>query len=301
MKIMKTATEKRIAFRENLKSGHIMIAPGVGDALGAKIAEMAGIPALAMGGYSVSASRLGQPDVGLLSCTEMAEQLTGICHAVNIPIIADGDTGYGNALNIIRTEQMFEQAGAACIFFEDQAWPKRCGHMDGKQVIAAEEHAQKIRAAVDARFDKETMIMSRTDSRAVYGIDDAIERSKRYADAGAEICFADGIGSREELEKFARGLEGSGAYLVANMIEGGKTPLIPAKELEEMGYSVVFWACSAVYAISKTLYDLFTDLKEKGTTEDHLKNMIEFGHFNSIIGLDTYKELEREYKVDRDD
>lgn len=170
MKIMKTATEKRIAFRENLKSGHIMIAPGVGDALGAKIAEMAGIPALAMGGYSVSASRLGQPDVGLLSCTEMAEQLTGICHAVNIPIIADGDTGYGNALNIIRTEQMFEQAGAACIFFEDQAWPKRCGHMEGKQVIAAEEHAQKIRAAVDARFDKETMIMSRTDSRAVYGI-----------------------------------------------------------------------------------------------------------------------------------
>ena len=270
MKIMKTATEKRIAFRENLKSGHIMIAPGVGDALGAKIAEMAGIPALAMGGYSVSASRLGQPDVG-------------------------------NALNIIRTEQMFEQAGAACIFFEDQAWPKRCGHMEGKQVIAAEEHAQKIRAAVDARFDKETMIMSRTDSRAVYGIDDAIERSKRYADAGAEICFADGIGSCEELEKFARGLEGSGAYLVANMIEGGKTPLIPAKELEEMGYSVVFWACSAVYAISKTLYDLFTDLKEKGTTEDHLKNMIEFGHFNSIIGLDTYKELERKYKVDRDD
>ena len=179
MKIMKTATEKRIAFRENLKSGHIMIAPGVGDALGAKIAEMAGIPALAMGGYSVSASRLGQPDVGLLSCTEMAEQLTGICNAVNIPIIADGDTGYGNALNIIRTEQMFEQAGAACIFFEDQAWPKRCGHMDGKQVISAEEHAQKIRAAVDARFDKETMIMSRTDSRAVYGIDDAIERSKR--------------------------------------------------------------------------------------------------------------------------
>lgn len=164
-----------------------------------------------------------------------------------------GDTGYGNALNIIRTEQMFEQAGAACIFFEDQAWPKRCGHMEGKQVIAAEEHAQKIRAAVDARSDKETMIMSRTDSRAVYGIDDAIERSKRYADAGAEICSADGIGAREELEKFARDLEGSGAYLVANMIEGGKTPLIPAKELEEMGYSVVFWACSAVYAISKTV------------------------------------------------
>lgn len=298
---MKTAAETRILFRENLKSGKIMIAPGVGDALAAKIAQRAGMTALCMGGYSVSASRLGQPDVGLLSCAEMAEQLHGICEAVDIPVIADGDTGYGNALNVIRTERMFENAGAACIFFEDQAWPKRCGHMEGKQVISAEEHAQKIRAACDARLDKGTMIMSRTDSRAVYGIDDAIERSKRYADSGAEICFADGIGSREELEKFARGMEGSGAYIVANMIEGGKTPLIPAKELEEMGYSVVFWACSAVYTISKALLDLFTNLKETGTTERDLDKMIEFSDFNSLIGLDQYKELERLYKVDRDD
>lgn len=298
---MKTATEKRIEFRKALKSGKILVVPGVGDALTAKIAEKAGIRCVIMGGYSVSASLLGQPDVGFLSCSEMANQLTGICNAVDIPAMADGDTGYGNALNIIRTERMFEQAGAACIFFEDQAWPKRCGHMDGKQVISAEEHAQKIRAAVDARLDKETVIMSRTDSRAVYGIDDAIERSKRYADAGAEICFADGIGSREELEKFARGMEGSGAYIVANMIEGGKTPLIPAKELEEMGYSIVFWACSAVYTISKALYDLFTDLEKNGTTEGTADRMIEFGRFNHIIGLDTYKELERKYKVDRDD
>lgn len=129
---MKTATEKRIDFRNNLKSHKIMVTPGVGDALAARIAELAGMTCITMGGYSVSASRLGQPDVGLLSCSEMAEQLTGICNAVNIPVIADGDTGYGNALNVIRTEQMFEQAGAACIFFEDQAWPKRCGHMDGK-------------------------------------------------------------------------------------------------------------------------------------------------------------------------
>lgn len=298
---MKTATEKRIEFRNALKSGKILVVPGVGDALTAKIAEKAGIRCVIMGGYSVSASLLGQPDVGFLSCSEMANQLTGICNAVDIPAMADGDTGYGNALNIIRTERMFEQAGAACIFFEDQAWPKRCGHMDGKQVISAEEHAQKIRAAVDARLDKETVIMSRTDSRAVYGIDDAIERSKRYADAGAEICFADGIGSREELEKFARGMEGSGAYIVANMIEGGKTPLIPAKELEEMGYSIVFWACSAVYTISKALYELFTDLEKNGTTEGTADRMIKFGQFNHIIGLDTYKQLERKYKVDRDD
>lgn len=298
---MKTATEKRIQFRENLKSGKIMIAPGVGDALTAKIAQMAGLPLITMGGYSVSASRLGQPDVGLLSFTEMAEQLAGICNATDVPIIADGDTGYGNALNVIRTLRIFENAGASCIFFEDQAWPKRCGHMDGKQVIDPFEHAQKIRAACDARLDKETMIMSRTDSRAVYGIDDAIERSKRYADAGAEICFADGIGSREELEKFAKEMEGTGAYIVANMIEGGKTPIVPAKELEQMGYSVVFWACSAVYTVSKALLDLFTDLKNDGTTEKHVGNMISFGDFNHIIGLDDYKQLERTYKVDRDD
>lgn len=298
---MKTAAEKRIIFRENLKSGKIMIAPGVGDALTAKIAERAGIPCLCMGGYSVSASRLGQPDVGLLSCTEMAEQLKGICDAVNIPLIADGDTGYGNALNIIRTEQMFENAGASCIFFEDQAWPKRCGHMEGKQVISAEEHAQKIRAACDARTDKNTMIMSRTDSRAVYGIDDAIERSKRYADSGAEICFADGLCSIEEMEKFARGMEGSGAYLMANMIEGGKTPLVSAKELEQMGFGVVAWACSAVYTVSKALLDLFTDLNTNGTTEKSIPKMIEFPEFNRLIGLDEYKQLERKYKVDRDD
>ena len=205
-----------------LKSGEIIVAPGIGDALSAKIAAYAGIKALTMGGYSVSASRLGQPDVGFLSCTEMAEQLTGICNATDLPVVADGDTGYGNALNVIRTEQMFEQAGAACIFFEDQAWPKRCGHMDGKQVISAEEHAQKIRAAVDARLDKETMIMSRTDSRAVY-------------------------------------------------------------------------------TISKALYDLFGNLAQDGTTEKSLDRMIEFSQFNSMIGLDTYKEYERKYKVDRDD
>ena len=282
--IMKTATEKRIQFREDLKSGKILITPGVGDALTAKVAEKSGISCVIMGGYSVSASRLGQPDVGLLSCTEMAEQLTGICNAVDIPVMADGDTGYGNALNMIRTERMFENAGSVCTFFEDQAWPKRCGHMEGKVVISAEEHAQKIRAAVDARLDKEMMIMSRTDARAVYGIDEAIERSKRYADAGAEMCFADGLCSREEVEKFALGMEGTGAYIVANMIEGGKTPIIPAEELQQMGYSVVFYACSAVYTITKALSGLFTALAKDGDTNAVADKLIPFGEFNHIIG-----------------
>ena len=298
---MKTATQKRQDLRALLSSGNIVLAPGVGDALAAKIAQMAGIQCLAMGGYSVTAVHLAQPDVGLLSMAEMATALKEICDATEIPIVADGDNGYGNALNVIRTEHEFEKAGAACIFFEDQVWPKRCGHMEGKQVITAEEHAQKIRAAVDARIDKETLIMARTDSRAVYGIEDAINRCKQYAAAGAEVIFADGLCSREEMERFARDLKGEGAFLVANMIEGGKTPIIPAKELEQMGYSLVFWACSAVYTVSKALYDLFTGLKENGTTEATVANMIEFGRFNYFIGLDHYKELERKYKVDRDD
>ena len=181
---MKTATQKRKDLRAMLSAGNILCVPGVGDALTAKIAQMAGIRCLAMGGYSVTAVHLAQPDVGLLSMSEMATALKEICDATDIPVIADGDNGYGNALNVIRTESEFEKAGAACIFFEDQVWPKRCGHMDGKQVITADEHVQKIRAAVEARVDKETMIMARTDSRAVYGIEDAIERTPLNAANG---------------------------------------------------------------------------------------------------------------------
>ena len=182
---MTTAHQKRLDFRANLAAGKFMIAPGIYDALSAKAAQAAGLPCLAMGGYAISASRLGQPDVGLLSLTEMATALKQICDATDIPVIGDGD-----ALNVIRTEQEYEKAGASCIFFEDQVWPKRCGHMDGKQVIAAEEHAQKIRAACDAREDKATLIMARTDSRAVNGIEDAIRRGRLYAEAGAELLFS---------------------------------------------------------------------------------------------------------------
>lgn len=298
---MKTAHQKRLDFRARLKSKKIMITPGIYDALSAKIAQEAGIPCLAMGGYAIEASRLAQPDVGLLSLAEMTDALKQICDATDIPVIGDGDTGYGNALNAIRTEREFEAAGAACVFLEDQVWPKRCGHMDGKQVITAEEHAQKIRAAADARIDKDMMIMARTDTRAINGLEDAIERGKRYADAGAEIIFIEALRDRNEIEKAARAFEGTGIYLTSNMIEGGKTPLIPAQELEQMGYSVVFWACSSLYLVSKTLHDAFSTLNTTGTTASLADKMIDFTQFNHFIGLDTYKKLEREYKVDRDD
>ncbi|MBS6157445.1 MAG: isocitrate lyase/PEP mutase family protein, partial [Sutterella sp.] len=262
---MKTAEEKRLEFRRNLETGTFMIAPGIYDALSAKIAEASGLNCLAMGGYAISATRLGQPDVGLLSLTEMRESLKQICDATEIPVIGDGDTGFGNALNVIRTENEYERAGASCIFFEDQKWPKRCGHMEGKQVIPAEIHVQKIRAACDARIDKNTVIMARTDTRAINGVDDAIRRGHLYADAGAEILFIEALRDRSEVERLAREFEGTGTYLFANMIEGGKTPIIPASELKEMGYAGVFWSCASLYLVAKTLKDAFTELARDGT------------------------------------
>lgn len=299
--LMKTPEQKRKDFKEKLASGKIMITPSVYDALSAKIAQEAGITCLVMGGYAVAASRLAKPDIGWLSLTEMARALKEIADATDLPLIGDGDTGYGNAMNVIRTVQEFERTGASCMFLEDQAWPKRCGHMDGKQVIDAAEHAQKIRAACDARVDKNFLIMARTDSRAIYGLDDAIERGKMYADAGAELLFIEAVRDRSEIEKVARAFEGSGTYIVANMIEGGKTPIIPAAELEQMGYSIVFWPCTLPYLISKVLYDAFSALQKDGTTAAIADQMIDFPRFNHFIGLDDYKELEKKYKVDRDD
>ena len=254
---MTDAHQKRLTFRENLLTGKFMIAPGIYDALSAKLAQAAGLPCIAMGGYAISASRLGQPDVGLLSQYEMREALRQIASATDIPVIADADTGYGNALNVIRTLTEYEQAGASCVFFEDQLWPKRCGHMEGKQVIDASEHAQKIRAACEAREDPATVIMARTDARAVFGLDEALERGRRYADAGAEILFIEALRDRGELECAARAFEGTGIYLFANMIEGGKTPIIGASELEQMGFAGVFWSCASLYLVAKTLLTNF--------------------------------------------
>ena len=297
---MKTAHQKRLDFRANLTNGRFMIAPGIYDALSAKIAQDAGLPCLAMGGYAISASRLAKPDVGLLSCTEMTRALKEICDATDIPVIGDGDTGYGNALNVIRTEQEYELAGASCIFFEDQVWPKRCGHMEGKQVIAAEEHADKIRAACDARIDKDTLIMARTDTRAINGIDDAIRRGHLYADAGAELLFIEALRDRGEVERLAREFEGSGTYLFANMIEGGKTPIIPAAELKAMGYAGVFWSCASLYMVAKTLFKNFSLLARDGTSDAFLDELLPFPDFNKFIGLDDYKTLEKKYGVKRE-
>ena len=179
------------------------------------------------------------------------------------------------------------------IFFEDQVWPKRCGHMDGKQVIAAEEHAQKIRAACDAREDKATLIMARIDTRAVNGIEDAIRRGRLYAEAGAELLFIEALRDRDEVERLAKEFEGTGIYLFANMIEGGKTPIIPASDLKAMGYAGVFWSCASLYLVTKTLVENFSRLNQEGTSDSFADQLLPFAEFNRFIGLDRYKALEK--------
>ena len=286
--------KQRKRLQELLQKPDILVLPGVYDALTAKIAAEVGFEALVMGGYSIAASRLGQPDVGYLSMTEMTQALKGIVDATELPVFADGDTGYGNALSVRRTMQEYERAGAAAVLFEDQVWPKRCGHMAGKQVIEAAEHARKLRAAADARTDSDFLLIARTDARAVNGLDDAIERGKLYLANGAEALFIEAPQNIGELETIARAFPDT--VLIANMIEGGRTPNLTAKDLGNIGFKIVFWPCSALYVITQAFKEALTVLHETGTTKGYEDKMMHFSDFNRFIGLESYMELEKRYK-----
>ncbi len=280
--------------RKRLAQKEILVLPGVYDALTAKIAVAQGFDGVVMGGYAVAASRLGEPDVGYLSMTEMADALRVIARAVDVPVVADGDTGYGNALSARRTLREYEHAGAAAVLFEDQVWPKRCGHMAGKQVVDAAEHAKKIRAAADAKLRESTLLIARTDARAVYGLDEAIERGKLYLDSGAEALFIEAPQSAQELEKIGKSFPDT--ILIANMIEGGRTPELTGKDLENLGFDIVFWPCTALYTITKAFGEVLAALRRDGTTLNCDDKMLHFSEFNSFIGLDEYNELDKKYK-----
>lgn len=280
--------------RKRLAQKEILVLPGVYDALTAKIAVAAGFDGVVMGGYAVAASRLGEPDVGYLSMTEMRDALRTIARAVDVPVVADGDTGYGNALSARRTLQEYEWAGAAAVLFEDQVWPKRCGHMAGKQVVDAAEHAKKIRAAADGKLRQSTLLIARTDARAVLGLDEAIERGKLYLESGAEALFIEAPQSAQELEKIGKSFPDT--ILIANMIEGGRTPELTAKDLENLGFDIVFWPCTALYTITKAFGEVMSTLRREGTTLSCDSKMLHFSEFNSFIGLDKYNELDKKYK-----
>ncbi|TZE81509.1 isocitrate lyase/PEP mutase family protein [Calorimonas adulescens] len=284
----------RKRFVELLNGPGIIVMPGAPDALAAKIIEKTGFKAIFTTGYGTSATRLAKPDRGLVDFYEMVERAKEIVDSVDIPVFADADTGYGNPLNTMRTVRSFEDAGVAGIFLEDQVWPKRCGHMEGKQVIPTDEMVQKIRAAVDARRDKNFMIMSRTDARAVYDLDEAIERSHKYKEAGADLIFIEAPQSVEELKRI--GEEFKGVPLMANIIEHGKTPLLTAQELQNLGFKLVVFPLTNLYAATYGMMGAMQELYEKGTTAGYIDRLVSFDKFNEFIGLEETNAIEARYK-----
>lgn len=286
---------KAARLRKLLRTEDIIIAPGAYDALSAKLIEQAGFKVVIMGGYSIAASRLAQPDVGCLSMSEMAQSLKIIKDAADLPVIADGDTGYGNPLSVRRTVQEYEMLEAAAIIFEDQVFPKRCGHMQGKEVIPAKEHEQKIKAACEAKNYEETLIVARTDARAPLGLAEAIDRGKRYLDAGAEALFIEAPQDINELESIGAAFPGT--ILVANMVEGGRTPILNAMELQQLGFKIVFWPCTALYTVARALGQVLSELRQSGTSSAIRDQMLSFNEFNQLVGLDEYLKLDQRYKV----
>jgi len=287
-------SQLREKFKEEVFSDEVVFAVGAYDALSAKIAEKVGFKCLICGGYPFSASILGKPDKGLLTMTEMVRSIKYIVDATNLPVIADADTGYGSSLNVKRTINELEKAGVAAIFLEDQVFPKRCGHMEGKKVIPAIDHVQKIKAAVDARKDDDMIIIARTDSRSIYGIDDSIKRAQMYAEAGADATFVEAPISIEEMEKITNEIE---VPQVANMIKGGKTPFLSIQELEKMNFKIAFYTLGVQYAVAKSLWDYMDFLKTNGTSVGY-KDMFEFDEFNEIIDLKEVLKEEKKYSIE---
>jgi len=271
-----------------------MVLPGVYDALGAKLVERAGFPLTFISGYSVAATQLGLPDFGYLTQTEMVATAKRVCHAVNIPILIDADTGYGNALNVIRTVNELVDAGAAGMFLEDQVWPKRCGHMKGKRVIPVQEQVQKLKAAVDARAGRDFFIVARTDARHVDGLDAAIDRCHRYHDAGADALFVEAPTSIDELQQIGRVLP---KPLVANMLEGGVTPLLPKQELDALGFQLIVCPLTGLYASAKAMQNMFALIKTAGTTRSALDDLLTFPEFHRLIDLDAHYALDDRYRA----
>ena len=270
----------------------IIILPGVYDALTAKIAQDVGFQAAFQTGYGTSASLLGMPDFGFLNAGETLENARRIINCVNIPILVDIDTGYGNPLNVWKIVKDLERIGAKGIFLEDQVWPKRCGHMTGKSVISKEEYILKLQAAIDAREDNEFIIVARTDSLAQFGIEEALERGKEYRKIGADVIFIEAPKTIDQMELIAKEIK---APLLANMIEEGVTPNLTANQLKKMGYKMVVFPLSALYSSTFAIKQTLQTLKKTGTTKELKNKMITFQEFNDLVNLSNYNELEKKY------
>jgi 2,3-dimethylmalate lyase len=271
-----------------------LVMPGVYDALSAKIAARAGFEVIFITGYSLSATLLGEPDFGLLTQTEVVAAAQRICSVVETPVIVDADTGYGNAINVMRTVHDLIRSGAAGMFLEDQVWPKRCGHMKGKQVISLDEQLKKLKAAIEARENNDFFIVARTDSRQALGIHEAITRGIAYKAAGADAVFIEAPETKEEMREIARNVPGP---LVANMLERGVTPLMGPEELHALGFDLIVWPLAPLYSVAKSLTDVYTTLRRDGSTLAILDHLMPFDEFNEIVGLNEKYAIDAKYKM----
>jgi 2-methylisocitrate lyase-like PEP mutase family enzyme len=291
--LLRRSTGSALTLAQLLAGEQMVLAPGCYDALGARLIEEAGFAAAYMTGFGSAASLLGRPDVGLLALPEMVDNARRIAAAVAIPVIADADTGYGNPINVIRTVQEYEAAGVAAIHIEDQVMPKKCGHLSGKQVIGASEMAAKVRAAVAARSSSDFLIIARTDARAVEGLPAALERARRYRDAGADILFVEAPESVAEIEQVANAL--TDVPLLFNYAEGGRTPPVTRAALHQLGFKIVIFPIGTLLAATGAIRALLAQIREHGSPIEALPDLLPFDQFLDFIGLPEIRELEREF------
>ncbi len=284
-----------VNLRTRLARKPIVVAPGVYDALTAHLAEQAGFSALYISGAAIAYTRLGRPDIGLVSMSEVVDIVAMIRDRVSTNLVVDADTGYGNALNVSRTIRLFERAGANAIQLEDQAFPKRCGHLDNKTLIPTEEMVGKIKAALDARHSRETLVIARTDAIGVEGFERAIARAVFYRDAGADILFVEAPKTRVELQRIPPALDG--IPLMANMVEGGKTPSLAAVDLEAIGFSLVIFPGGIVRALARVANEFYTSLAAHGTSEPFHDRMYDFAALNEMIGTPALIALGKRYEM----
>jgi 2,3-dimethylmalate lyase len=287
-------TNRAEVIRSHLRSGKTINMPGVYDALTARLATRAGFEVLFVSGYSVSAAKLGTPDFGYLTQTEIADTARYVCANTDLPVIVDADTGYGNPLSAIRTAELLHHAGGAGIFLEDQVWPKKCGHFAGKRVTEADEWLAKLQAVVDQRSSGiDLFVVARTDALSTRGLDEAIVRAKAARDLGCDAVFVEAPRSIQDLERVAREVEG--VPRVANMIEGGLTPLLSDSELHELGFDLIVTPLAALFASAKAVIDALAFLRLEGTLRDHKDLLVDFKDFEPLVGMDYHRGLEARY------
>lgn len=291
---MKSKSDVQLLRQKISNPNEFIVLPGVFDALSARITEVTGFDAIFQTGYGSAATVLGMPDYGFLNAGETMDNARKIIHAVDIPVIVDIDTGYGNPLTVWRIVKDLELMGASGVFLEDQIWPKRCGHMAGKEIIPVDEYLLKLTAAVEARDDNDFIVVARTDARATSGLDEAIERGREYFKSGADVVFVEAPRSIAELKEIGSKID---APLVANMIEGGITPTLTASELRDLGFRIGVFPLSGLFASAFAMKQVYEELHRSGSTSKEREKMITFEEFNKLVNLQKYIDLERKYAM----